>query len=105
MIFCCKCGPYNQRIDMDTVENDAGCETLVGKGHADNARLPGAHRRHCIEEVCNSTQPVVDGSCQGIGIRLAVTNRHPNSALSEGLHKSRRYAFRRQGNHRRSDGG
>src|SRR6266576_5311727 len=105
LIFCYKCGPYNQRIDMDTVENDAGCETLVGKGHADNARLPGAHGRHCIEDVCNSTEPVVDGSCQGIGIRLAVTNRYPNSALSEGLHKSRRYAFRRQGNHGRADGG
>src|SRR2546430_1407304 len=69
LIFCRKCGPYNERIDMDTVENDAGCETLVGKGHADNARLPGAHGRPWIEEGGKSGQPVVVGPSPRVGIR------------------------------------
>jgi hypothetical protein len=42
---------------MDTVENDARCETFVGKGHANNTGFAGAHGGHCIEEVCNSTKP------------------------------------------------
>jgi hypothetical protein len=59
---------------MDTVENDARRETFGGKGHANNTRFPGAHGGHCIEEVCNSTKPLVDGPYQGVGNRLAVTN-------------------------------
>src|SRR4030088_1113011 len=88
---------------LDTVENNARCETLVGKGHANNTRFPGAHGGHSIEEMCNSAKPVVDSSYQSVSSRLAVTNRHPNSARSEGLHKSRRHAFRCQSHHGRSD--
>jgi len=73
-IFCRKGGPYNERIDMDTIENDARCETFIGKGHTNNARFPGAHGGHCIEEVCNSTKPLVDGPYQNVGSRLAVSN-------------------------------
>src|SRR4030081_41938 len=90
---------------MDTVENNTRGETLVGKGHANNTRLPGAHGGERLEEMCNSAKPVVDGSYQSVRSRLAVTNRHPNSARSEGLHKSRRHAFWCQGHHGRSDCG
>src|SRR5882762_6431972 len=41
--FCSKGGSYNKRIDMDTIDNDARCETFVSEGHANNAGLPGAH--------------------------------------------------------------
>src|ERR1700676_1778806 len=104
-IFGCKGRPHNDWIDMDTVENDARCETFVGKGHANNTRFAGAHGGHCIEEVCNSTKPLVDGPYQSVGSRLAVTNCHANSARREGLHKSCLYAFWRQSHHGRSDGG
>ncbi len=73
-VLCRKGGPYNERIDMDTVENDARCETFVGKGHANNTGFPGAHGGHRVEEVCNSTQPLIDGPHQSVGSRLAVTN-------------------------------
>src|SRR5258707_8717085 len=49
-IFCAKGGPYNERIDMDTIENDARCETFVGKGHANDASFPGAHGGRGIEK-------------------------------------------------------
>jgi hypothetical protein len=95
-IFCRKGGSYKKRIDMDTVENDARRKTFVSKGYANNARFPGAHGGHRIKEVCNSTEPLVDGPYQGVGSCLAVTNRDSNSARSEGLHKSRKYPFRCQ---------
>src|SRR4030088_2976436 len=104
-IFRCKGNPYKERIDMDAVENDAPCETLVGKGHANNTRFPGAHGGHSIEQMCNSAKPVVDSSYQSVRSRLAVTDRHPNSARSEALHKSRRHAFWCQSHHGRSDCG
>src|ERR1700686_2166686 len=88
---------------MDTVENDARGETFIGKGHANNTRLPGAHGGHCIEEVCNSAEPLVDCRCQTVGSRLAVTDRHPNSARSERLHKPRGPPFRRQSPQGRSE--
>jgi hypothetical protein len=53
--FCCENGPYDDGIDMDTVENDASRETLLGESHTYNAWFASAHRGHCIEEVRNAT--------------------------------------------------
>jgi hypothetical protein len=73
-ILCGKGGAYDNRIDMDAVDNDARRETFVSKGHANNAGFSGAHGGHCIEEVCNTTEPLVNGSCQGVGSCLAMTD-------------------------------
>src|SRR3981189_2872894 len=66
-VFCRKGGPCNERIDMDTIENDARCQTLVGKRHPNNTGLSGAHGWHRIEQVRNSTKPVIGGPDQGVG--------------------------------------
>jgi hypothetical protein len=59
---------------MDAVDNDARCETFVSKGHANDAGFSGAHGGHCIEKVCNTTKPLVNGSCQCVGSCLAMTD-------------------------------
>ena len=50
-ILCGEGGTYDNRIDMDAVNNDARCETFVSKSHANDTRFSGAHGGHCIEEV------------------------------------------------------
>src|SRR5215216_6268974 len=62
-----KGGAHHKRIDMDTIHNDAHCEAFVSKGHANDTRLPSTHGRHCIEEVGNATEPLVDRPYQGLG--------------------------------------
>jgi hypothetical protein len=69
-----KGGAYDNGIDMDAVDNDARCETFVSKGHANDAGFSGAHGGHCIEEVCNTTKPLVNGSRQGVGSCLAMSD-------------------------------
>jgi hypothetical protein len=67
-------GTYDNRIDMDAVDNDARCETFVSKGQANDTGFAGAQGGHCIEEVCNTTKPLVNGSYQAVGACLAMTD-------------------------------
>ena len=62
---------------MDTVANEARGEALVGKGHADNAWLPGAHGGHRIEEVRHAAQSLLDRPRHSAGAdRNAITDGH-----------------------------
>jgi hypothetical protein len=68
-----KGGAYDNRIDVDAIDNDAHCETFVGKRHANDAGLSGAHRGHGVEEVRDAAKPLVNGSYQGAGRCFAMT--------------------------------
>ena len=73
-ILCGEGGTYHNGIDMDAIDNDARCQTFVSKGQANDTGFAGAHGGHCIEEVCNTTKPLVNGSYQAVGACLAMTD-------------------------------
>jgi hypothetical protein len=62
-IFRCKGGPYKERIDMDTVENDAYCKTFVGKGDAydtgSRALMAGIALNRCVTPLSPSSMALI----------------------------------------------